>query len=1031
MVAGMEGYGFGQFRLDPANAMLWRGDDRVALAPKPFDILCHLVQHAGELVTKDELLDAVWPAVTVGQSSLTFSINALRAALDDDAKSPRYIETVSRRGYRFIAPVSVSVSVSVSVAAPRATHLRSDEPHAAVSSARLPCRTRNVGRLAELEKLRTLLRRATTGERQVVFVTGEAGIGKTTLLRMLVEQSPGAAVGVLWGSCVEHFGTAEPFHPLIEALQQACGGVEGAQILAAMRDHAPAWLAQMSRYLDQREIAALRKEVFGATRERMLRELCELVEFLSEDHPWLLVLEDLHWSDYATLDALSLFARRPQTASTLLIATYRRSDVLIGDHPIRIVQQDLQVRGCCTEIALDRLSRGDVEQYLALRFASAEIGNILAPTVFERTAGHPLFVTSLVDYLVSQKAIDKVEDSWRLSTIDRASTGGIPDDLHQMITSQIDLLDTEDQALLEAACVAGTEFSAALAASALERDVVEVERACEKLSRNGQILRASGVDEWADGTFAGRYMFLHALYQEVLYGRLPPGQRAHLHRRFGERLEAGYLERTNEIASTLALHFEEGRDFLKAIGYLRQAAALATKRFTHREAAHHLTRALGLVDRIAENDRAQLRLRILQERAWTRRSAGELRGALDDFAAVVSCAREANQRLVEVEALLDLSRFCLFADRRRCLDIAEQAYARSRALDDDFVKTLANASRANMNLYLKGWRDDDGTLCRHATEILSRSQDPFIGMRRRRIENTIDLVTSNYQKAYSGSEHGKILARDNGDLFMYILFSVFGAISLLHLGRWGDLSRHLDEALKIAERNESRHLTCPFYLLTAWLHVEALDFEGAISRCTEALDPEVDENPFNFFLGRLVLCRAKLGLRDYAAASKELVAIEHRIEIVGIPIESYFAPIYYHSLCEYLLATGDLERAGVEASRMNAIAAGPAERTYLALSHRMSAMIAIAAGDRERARDHLARAIATSETAEVPLAAWRVYAAAAEFYESTEDDDTAAEFRSRSANVVHKLAETLDRGSRLRASLLSGCLRPQFTICAC
>jgi DNA-binding winged helix-turn-helix (wHTH) protein len=1023
MTSGGDVVTFGPFSLDSINALLKRGNERVAIPPKPFDILCCLVLRAGELVTKDELLDAVWPGVNVSQSSLTFSINALRAALDDDAKSPHYIETVPRRGYRFIAPLTV--------VDPRATRPRSDEPQAAVFSRKLPHGTRNVGRVAELEKLQNLLQRAAAGERQVVFVTGEAGIGKTTLLRMLVEQSSGNAFRLLWGSCVEHFGTAEPLLPLIEALQQACGGVEGDHILAAMRNHAPAWLAQMSRYVDQQEIASLRREVFGATRERMLREFCELIEFLSEEHPWLLVLEDLHWSDYATLDALSLFARRSQTASTLMLATYRPSDVLIGDHPIRIVQQDLQVRGCCIEIALDRLSRREVEQYLVLRFASAEIGNALAATVFQRTAGHPLFVTSLVDYLVSQKAIDNVDGDARLCTIEPASTGGIPDDLHQMITCQIDRLDTRDQTLLEAACVAGAEFSAALAASALERDIVEVERACEKLSRNGQILRAAGVDEWEDGTFAGRYTFLHALYQEVLYGRLPPGHRAHLHRRLGERLEAAYLDRTTEIASTLALHFEEGRDFVKAIGYLRQAAEFATRRFTHREAAHHLTRALGLVDRLSEDNRANLRIRILQGRAWVRRSAGELRGALDDFAAVVSCAREANQLLVEVEALLDLSRFCLFVDRRRCLDVAEQAYVRSRALDDGFVKTLTDASRANLSLYLKGWRDDEGELCRRATEILSHSQDPFIVMRRHRIENTIDLMTSDYKKTYSGSEHGQQLARNNGDLFMYILFSVFGAISLLHLGRWGELSRHLVEALKIAEKNESRHLTCPFYLLTAWLHVEALDFDGAILRCTETLDPEVDENPFNFFLGRLVLCRAKLGLGDYSAAWKELDAIKNWIEVAGIPIESYFAPLYSHSLCEYLLATGDLERARIEASRLNGIAAGPPELTYLALSERMLAMIATVAGGRERARDHLAHAISTSESAEVPLAAWRVYATAADFHESTEDYDIAAEFRSRSAIVAHKLADTLDRDNPLRASLLGGYLRPQLTTRTC
>jgi DNA-binding winged helix-turn-helix (wHTH) protein len=98
---------FGGFRLDPTNALLWSGDDPVALAPKPFDVLCHLAKRSGELVTKDELLDAFWPNLNVTESSLSYAINAIRIALGDNAQAPRYIETVTRRGYRFIAPVTV------------------------------------------------------------------------------------------------------------------------------------------------------------------------------------------------------------------------------------------------------------------------------------------------------------------------------------------------------------------------------------------------------------------------------------------------------------------------------------------------------------------------------------------------------------------------------------------------------------------------------------------------------------------------------------------------------------------------------------------------------------------------------------------------------------------------------------------------------------------------------------------------------------------------------------------------------------
>jgi hypothetical protein len=116
-------------------------------------------------------------------------------------------------------------------------------------------------------------------------------------------------------------------------------------------------------FLDARDRASLQNEVFGTTRERMLREFCELLQALSSDRPWALIIEDLHWSDYATLNALSLFARRQQKASVLLLATYRPGDVMMGGHPIRIVHQELQIHGRCTELALDRLSLAEVEQF--------------------------------------------------------------------------------------------------------------------------------------------------------------------------------------------------------------------------------------------------------------------------------------------------------------------------------------------------------------------------------------------------------------------------------------------------------------------------------------------------------------------------------------------------------------------------------------------------------------------------------------------------------------------------------------------
>src|SRR5262245_10168853 len=339
---------FGPFRLEPENAQLWRGEERVALPPKPFDVLCHLAERPGKLVTKDELLEAVWPNLHISESSLNVAINGLRSELGDDSKAPRYIETVTRRGYRFIAYVVVE----------RAQDL--EPPWLALAHAHLW-----VGRTGPIAKLEESFQRAAGGRRQLVFVTGEAGIGKTTLVEMFLERKFRSGVRILLGRCIEHFGTDEAFLPLIDALQDYCAGSGAPALLRALRDCAPTWMVQLTGLICDEERRELQKEIFGATRERVLREYCEFLEALGASDPVVVVVEDLHWSDYATLDVLSRFARRTRSTSVLVIATYRPVDVAIANHPTRKLHLDLQRQGLCAELQVERLSQAEVEEYLA------------------------------------------------------------------------------------------------------------------------------------------------------------------------------------------------------------------------------------------------------------------------------------------------------------------------------------------------------------------------------------------------------------------------------------------------------------------------------------------------------------------------------------------------------------------------------------------------------------------------------------------------------------------------------------------
>jgi DNA-binding winged helix-turn-helix (wHTH) protein len=624
-------------RIDPETGWAWRGDERLDLAPKAFAVLCHLIQRPEHLVTKDELLAAAWGDTVVGEATLTSCIRDLRKALDDSSRAPRYIETVHRRGFRFIGPVG----------APRA----SPPPRPASS----PPASMLVGRDADLARLDALLATAVGGQRRVVFVTGEAGIGKTTLVEAFIARMNNAEdIHVGRGQCVEQYGASEPYLPLLEALGRMGREPRGDALRRVLRQYAPTWLVQLPALLADEEIEAVQRRAQGTTRERMLRELIEALDAFGTDAPLVLVLEDLHWSDAATIDLVAMIARRRDPAPLLVVATYRPADVAALAHPLKPVQQELRVHGHCEELALDFLGEAAVGEYLARRFPGASFSPDVARVLHENTSGNPLFLVNVVDDLVAQGHVREDDGRWTLSIPLERVAAGVPHTLSQMIEKQIDRLAPREQAVLAVASVAGADFSAALSA-ADGIDPRDGERSCEALARRGQFLRAAGPAEWPDGTVAGRYAFIHAMYRSVLYERIPIGHRVGLHLRIGARLERAHGARAGEIAGELAMHFEHGRDFARAVHYRRHAAEMALRQHGYREAVDHAKHGLGMLAALPESperNRQEIEIQTVLGAATLARAISAPRRAsrrssspsCSDSAGSISCAARCASR---------------------------------------------------------------------------------------------------------------------------------------------------------------------------------------------------------------------------------------------------------------------------------------------------------------------------------------------------------------------------------------------------
>ena len=582
-------FAFDRFRFDARTGQLWRDGREVKLTPRAAAVLHLLAERAESLVTKQELLDRVWGGMAVGDDALTSCIQELRAALGDDARRPRYVETRHRRGYRLMVPAKVAV----------------DDGAVALAKMAAPDPSGLVGRVAELTALGSAFDEACAGRRQVVFVTGEPGIGKSALADAFLQLRAGGAGRMAHGQCLDHHGVGEPYLPLIEALTRLAGAPDGAAVKKILSAQAPSWLAQMPSLWSRSERGALAARG-RPTRERMLRELTLAVEAIAADAPLLLKLEDIHWSDASTLDWLVHMARRPEPARLMVVGTLRPAEPAAARVGLGGVLAELALHGRCREIALAPLGLAAIEAYLEARLGDAggaAGSHDMAPLLLERTGGNPLFMTSIVNELAQ-------EDASRRTL---GALASIPRDVRRFIDRQIDDLEENDRNLLAAASVIRREFATAAVAAALDGDVDAVESACARLARQGVFVVKAGSTAWPDGTPAELYSFRHDLYRELLYDRLPATRRAASHARVGRRLEAAWSGRLDAIAAELAEHFERGNEAVRAIPHHQRAAAKALRRSANAEAIGHLRRALEAVGSIAdevERTRTEVELRV-------------------------------------------------------------------------------------------------------------------------------------------------------------------------------------------------------------------------------------------------------------------------------------------------------------------------------------------------------------------------------------------------------------------------------------
>ncbi|SCK55561.1 Transcriptional regulatory protein, C terminal [Variovorax sp. HW608] len=672
---------FADFELDEGNARLLRGGKPVPLAPTPFSLLCALVRQPGSLVVKDALLASVWGHQFLSESVLKTAVSEVRTALADDAREPRFIETVPRRGYRFIGLI-----VPTSAAPPVSPAIGDVQPSRSF-----------IGRTGALLRLQRAWQRACNGsERTLVWVTGEPGIGKTTLIEEFVHGL--GDISCARGHCVEHHGPAEPYLPLLEALGGLCRA--DPDLPATLRAMAPTWALQLPWLHTPEEREALRRELAGTGTGRMLREMGEAIERFAQARPLLLVTEDLHWSDPSTVQLIDHIARRRGPARFMWLGTFRLAEIVAQDHPLNRLRHELRVHGQCEEIVLDPFSESEVADFVAQRSPALVNDKAFIRSLHKRTDGVPLFVSSVLD--------DALEHAGETGTVaTRLASVSVPENLAAVIDSYVVRLAPERLALLSAAAVCGLEFRTETVACALDRSPESVGEICVELARQQLWLIAAAHE--ADAEWGAPYRFRHDLFRHVLYERISPTLRAQLHRKIGAALEAERETGAPVSAAELAMHFDRGGQVLSALRHYAEAARSAQQQQWNPVASMAMTeRALELIGKAPANperDSLEVTLATLHGMSCAQ-ALGVVDAAKDAFYRGAAAFSAKTGHAMRVQLFYGLGYvLCLRAEYPETLALA----ARTEALaadDDPLMVLVARILQGQVHQLQGQWHTD-------------------------------------------------------------------------------------------------------------------------------------------------------------------------------------------------------------------------------------------------------------------------------------------------------------------------------------
>ena len=865
------------------------------------------------------------------------------------------------------------------------------------------------GRDRELAALADCFEKARAGPGQMVFIVGEPGSGKS---RLLYEFRQRVGTQAIWqeGRCVS-FGQSIPFHPLIDSLRRSFGIEDGDdeetvahrvedEILPLGEDLRS--IIPYVRYVvgvdpGDPAVASMdpqerRGELFYALRRLLLRA--------AEAHPQVVVYEDVHWTDKATEEFLTLIADSLPTSRVLVILTYRTGYT----HPFG-------ERSYQTRIVPGAMSTEDSVAMARAILASEHLPDDLQALIVRKADGNPFFVEEMIKSLGEAGSIRRVGGGYVLTK--RLEEVLVPDTIQGVIAARVDRLAEAPKRVLQVASVIGREFSRRL----LDR-IADLRESTETLLR--ELIALELVHE--KRVFPEfEYTFKHALTQEVAYASLLVQRRKELHRRIGLAIEELYADRLAEHYEILAYHFEKAEVWDKALEWLLKAADKAARAFATRDALSLYDGADMVADRLRDGASAETRMAIHRGRGELHILVSDFDRARAEWARVLTLAQGIGDRQAEGAALVAMGQASWLGhqfdqaleDSRHAAEVAESIGAASilagsqlnAAIVYEVTGRLAEA-RARFDQVI--------AVSRPANDAANQAMALVFGAE-------LESWEGNYDRAAQLYEEGIRLGRTHSVLVPVLEGLFMSGINLTGQGAHDRALAIFEDGLALAERVGDENYTPRYLNSLGWLYIECGDLARARELNQRAAEGGRKRGDHESFANAVLNLGDIALLSGDAALAREYLDEVHRL--VKDPATSEWMRWRYSihlfaSLGELALVQGDLVGARALADECLERATRTRSRKYLVKGWRLRGDLALARGQWEDAEHALRQALAVAESIGNPTQLWKTHAALGRLGDEWQRPNLARGEWQAAREVIDRVLDSL-RHPGLRASFAS------------